>query len=69
MPTKMPSPNKYVWEEALEMDAMFMFILEKIDVLGTRALLMERRDIIAEPLEKNSPKPAMSSRLICLCFL
>jgi hypothetical protein len=36
-------------------------------MLGTRSLLMERRNITAEPLE-NSPRPAAGSRLILLCF-
>jgi hypothetical protein len=38
-------------------------------MLGTRALLMERRNITAEPLEKNSPRSATCSNLILLFFL
>jgi hypothetical protein len=38
------------------------------EILGTRALMTERRNITAEPLE-NSPSPATGSRLILLCFL
>jgi hypothetical protein len=38
-------------------------------MLGIKALLMKRRNITAEPLEKNSPRPAAGSRLILLCFL
>jgi hypothetical protein len=36
-------------------------------ILGTRSLLMERRNITVEPLE-NSPRPMAGSRLIILYF-
>jgi hypothetical protein len=38
-------------------------------MLKIRGLLMEKRNITAGPLEKNSPRPAAGFRLILLCFL
>jgi hypothetical protein len=37
-------------------------------MLGTKDLLMERRKLTAEPLEKTSPRPKAGSRLIVLCL-
>jgi hypothetical protein len=39
-----------------------------VSMLGTKALLMERRKITEELLEKNSPRPTADSRLIVLCL-
>jgi hypothetical protein len=40
--------------------------MQSVILLETEALLMERRKIV--PLEKNSPKLAVGSRLILLCL-
>jgi hypothetical protein len=47
---------------------MKQIITKYMMMLETRALLMERMNIIAKPL-KNSPRPAAGSRLILLYLL